>query len=149
VAVVTDRRRAGAAPYRFPDRCPVCGSEIVYEGEGIIARCSGGLYCDAQRKQSIRHFASRRAMDIEGLGDKLVEQLVDKALVRDVADLYALDIERVAALERMAPRSAGNLVAAIAGSKRTTLARFLFALGRKSGRPRPPPLPHIFRTSIR
>ncbi len=91
VSVQKDKRREGARRYRFPEQCPVCGSEIVYEGgEGIIARCSGGLFCRAQRKESIKHFASRRAMDIDGLGDKIVEQLVDKDMIRDSADLYGL-----------------------------------------------------------
>ncbi|MGA8260167.1 MAG: NAD-dependent DNA ligase LigA [Arenicellales bacterium] len=130
VSVEKQRRKKGARPYKFPARCPVCNSEIVYEGgAGIIARCSGGLFCDAQRKESIKHFASRRAMDIDGLGDKLVEQLVDKRLVKDVADLYALTAEEIAGLERMAQKSAGNLVAALEDSKDTTLERFLFALG--------------------
>ncbi len=129
VSVVAERRPRGARSYRFPTHCPVCGSHIVYEGEGIIARCSGGLYCSAQRKQSIKHFASRRAMDIEGLGDKLVDQLVESALVRDVADLYALTTEQLEDLERMGAKSAHNIVSAIAASRRTTLARFLFSLG--------------------
>ncbi|UCE77377.1 MAG: NAD-dependent DNA ligase LigA, partial [Gammaproteobacteria bacterium] len=94
-----------------------------------VARCTGGLYCEAQRKQAIRHFASRRAMDIEGLGDKLVEQLVDLKLVDDVAGLYALDAETLAGLERMGEKSAANLIAALEKSKHTTLDRFLYALG--------------------
>jgi len=130
VSVRRDERRKGARRYRFPDRCPVCGSGIVYEGgEGIIARCSGGLFCDAQRKESIKHFASRRAMDIDGLGDKIVEQLVDRGLVKDVADLYQLDKAQLADLDRMADKSAGNLVAALDRSRDTTLDRFLFGLG--------------------
>jgi len=130
VSVQKDKRKKGARRYKFPERCPVCGSEIVYEGgEGIIARCSGGLFCDAQRKESIKHFASRRAMDIDGLGDKIVEQLVDKGLVRDAADLYALDKEQLAGLDRMADKSAQNLVEALDKSKDSTLERFLFGLG--------------------
>ncbi|HSH43289.1 MAG TPA: NAD-dependent DNA ligase LigA [Arenicellales bacterium] len=130
VSVDKDKRKKGARAYRFPTHCPVCGSEIVYEGgEGIIARCSGGLFCDAQRKESIKHFASRRAMDIDGLGDKIVEQLVDRGMVNDVADLYALSKEEIAGLERMADKSAQNLVDALEKSKDTTLGRFLFALG--------------------
>jgi len=113
----------------MPTRCPVCGSEIVrLEGEAV-ARCSGGLYCAAQRKQAIRHFASRRAMDIEGLGDKLVDQLVDQHLVEDVSGLYGLSVEVLAALDRMGEKSAANLVAALERSKDTQLARFLYALG--------------------
>ncbi len=133
VTVVKELRRKGARRFKFPANCPVCGSQIVYEGgEGIIARCSGGLYCSAQRKQSIKHFASRRAMDIEGLGDKLVEQLVDTELVRDVADLYdgrRVNVDSLAALERMAEKSARNLMDAIERSRHTTLARFVYALG--------------------
>jgi DNA ligase (NAD+) len=130
VSVQRDKRRKGARRYKFPERCPVCSSEIVYEGgEGIIARCSGGLFCDAQRKESIKHFASRRAMDVDGLGDKIVEQLVDKDMVRDASDLYALGKEEIAGLERMADKSAQNLVDALEKSKDSTLGRFLFALG--------------------
>lgn len=130
VSVQKDKRRKGARRYKFPTRCPVCGSEIVYEGgEGIIARCSGGLFCDAQRKESIKHFASRRAMDIDGLGDKIVEQLVDKEMVNDAADLYGLTKEEIAGLERMADKSAQNLVDALEQSKDTSLERFLFGLG--------------------
>jgi len=130
VSVQKDKRKKGARRYVFPTHCPVCGSEIVYEGgEGIIARCSGGLFCDAQRKESIKHFASRRAMDIDGLGDKIVEQLVDRGMVNDAADLYALTREQIAGLERMAAKSAQNLVDALEKSKDTSLDRFLFALG--------------------
>ena len=113
----------------FPTKCPVCGSAIVTESDGVIARCSGGLYCDAQRKEHIKHFASRTAMDIEGLGDKLVEQLIDGKLVNNVAELYALTQEQVGGLERMADKSAANLLDALQRSKNTTLARFLYALG--------------------
>jgi len=113
----------------MPTACPECGSAIVrLEGEAI-ARCSGGLVCPAQRKASLLHFASRRALDIEGLGDKLVDQLVDAGLVRTPADLYTLDTPKLAALERMAEKSAANVVAAIERSKHTTLARFVFGLG--------------------
>ena len=113
----------------MPTACPECGSAIVrLEGEAI-ARCSGGLVCPAQRKAALLHFASRRAMDIEGLGDKLVEQLVDAGIVRTPADLYTLGIAKLAALERMAEKSAANVVAAIERSKSTTLGRFVFALG--------------------
>jgi len=129
VSVIRDRRPRGARPYEFPTRCPVCGSDIVYDDGGIIARCSGGLYCKAQRKESIKHFASRRAMDIGGLGDKLVEQLVEAGLVDDVADLYDLTREQLESLERMGEKSADNLLRAIERSKNTTLPRFLFALG--------------------
>lgn len=129
VSVVTDRRPGAARKYRFPKKCPVCRSDIVYDGDGIIARCSGGLYCSAQRKESIKHFASRRAMDIEGLGDKLVEQMVERGLVEGVSDIYALSKADLIGLERMAEKSAQKLVDAIERSKSTTLARFLYALG--------------------
>ena len=129
VSVVKKRRKSGAKKYVFPVKCPVCRSKIVYEGTGVIGRCSGGLYCDAQRKQSIKHFASRKAMDIEGLGDKIVEQLADDGLVHDVADLYLLKKGKIADLDRLADKSAENLLAALEKSKSTTLPRFLFALG--------------------
>jgi len=129
VAVVKERREPNAPVFEMPTQCPVCGSEVVrLEGEAV-ARCSGGLYCAAQRKQAIRHFASRRAMDIEGLGDKLVDQLVDQRLVKDVSGLYGLSVEVLAGLDRMGEKSAANLVAALEHSKDTQLARFLYALG--------------------
>ena len=115
--------------FEMPARCPVCGSEVVrLEGEAA-SRCTGGLFCPAQRKGALLHFASRRAMDIEGLGDKLVDQLVDSNKVRTPADLYTLDAATLAALDRMGEKSARNVVAAIAGSKNPTLARFVYALG--------------------
>ena len=127
--VVKDRRPRRTRRYYLPGRCPVCGSEVIrIEGESA-ARCSGGLVCPAQRKQAVRHFASRRAMDIEGLGEKLVEQLVDAGLVHSILDIYALTEEQLAALDRMGKKSAANLVAAIEKSRGTTLARFLYALG--------------------
>ena len=128
VSVITEKRPKRSRRFRFPERCPVCKSAIVYQG-GVIARCSGGLYCDAQRKENIRHFAGRGAMDIEGLGNKLVEQLVDEKLVHNAADLYALCAGQLAGLERMAEKSAANLIQALDTSRRTTLARFLYALG--------------------
>ncbi len=115
--------------FRMPRSCPVCGSAVVRERGGIDHRCSGGLFCGAQRKQAILHFAGRRAMDIEGLGDKLVDQLVDGGLIRTLPELYTLGLAKLAALERMAEKSAANLVAALDKSKQTTLARFLYALG--------------------
>ncbi len=133
VAVVADRRPHPAPP-RFAileayPVCPECGSHVVrLEGEAAV-RCTGGLYCPAQRKQALLHFASRRAMDIEGLGDKLVDQLVDRGLVHTPADVYGLDLATLAGLDRMAEKSAANLCAAIEASKATTLARFIFALG--------------------
>lgn len=129
VSVIKERRPSGTRIFHLPQRCPICDSEVVrVEGEAA-ARCSGGLYCPAQRKEAIRHFASRRAMDIEGLGEKLVDQLVEKGLVHGVADLYHLTLEQVAGLERMGEKSAENLLSALAKSKGTTLARFLYGLG--------------------
>lgn len=129
VSVYSERRPTKAVPYRFPEHCPVCGSQIVFDDGGAIGRCSGGLFCQAQRKESIKHFASRKAMDIEGLGDRLVELMVNEGLIDDVGDLYGLDVEQVAGLERMADKSASNLLRAIDASRRTSLARFLFGLG--------------------
>ena len=129
VRVIVERRPAHTHVARLPRHCPVCGSDVRrIEGE-VVARCTGGLVCAAQRKESLKHFASRRAMDIEGLGDKVVEQLVDAGLVHDASDLYGLGAERLAALERMGEKSAAKLVAAIDRSRETTLPRFLFALG--------------------
>jgi len=129
VRTVPDARKDRGPLFRLPKRCPVCGSEVVRLPDEAVARCSGGLYCPAQRKQALLHFASRRAMDIEGLGEKLVDQLVDAELVGTPADLYALDLERLAGLERMGEKSAQNLLGALEKSKRTTLARFVYALG--------------------
>jgi DNA ligase (NAD+) len=129
VSVVAERRPAQAAPFVMPARCPVCDSAVVREEGEAVSRCSGGLVCAAQRKQALLHFASRRAMDIEGLGERLVDQLVDAQLVRSPADLYRLDLASLAALERMGEKSAANLLEAIERSRHTTLARFIFALG--------------------
>ncbi|MFZ5511530.1 MAG: NAD-dependent DNA ligase LigA [Pseudomonadota bacterium] len=129
VAVVPERRTGKEQPFVMPTRCPVCGSHVERPADEAVARCTGGLVCPAQRKQALLHFASRRAMDIEGLGDKLVEQLVDHHLVRSPADLYKLGLAALASLERMGEKSAGNLLAAIEKSKKTTLARFIYALG--------------------
>jgi len=129
VRVIPERRPAGAEPFRIPEHCPACGSAVVRKEGEAAARCSGALVCPAQRVQAILHFASRRALDIDGLGDKLVEQLVERGEVREVPDLYGLSEERLTALDRMGPKSARNLVAAIEASKTTTLARFLYALG--------------------
>ena len=109
--------------------CPVCGSAVQRERGGMDYRCTGGLYCAAQRKQALLHFASRRAMDIEGLGDKIADQLVDAGMIRSLPELYALDVATLCKLDRMGEKSAANLVAALAGSKSTTLARFIYALG--------------------
>jgi DNA ligase (NAD+) len=129
VGVVPGKRSGYVPNFRMPRRCPVCGSEVVREKGSVDHRCSGGLFCAAQRKQAILHFAGRRAMDIEGLGDKLVDQLVDSGLIRTLPELYKLGVAKLAALDRMADKSARNLVDALEKSKRTTLARFLFALG--------------------
>jgi len=129
VGRVPGRRRGYVPNFRMPKACPVCGSAVVREKGANDHRCSGGLFCAAQRKQAVLHFASRRAMDIEGLGDKLVDQLVDGGLIDTLPDLYRLDVATLAALERMADKSAANLVAALERSKQATLARFLYALG--------------------
>ncbi len=129
VSVVLDRRIGGTRAFRFPKRCPICGSDIVGDADQVVLRCSGGLFCSAQLKESIKHFASRRAMDIEGLGSKLVDQLVETGHVRDVADLFDLDLEVLLSLERMGEKSARNLLDAIDHSQNTSLGRFLFALG--------------------
>tara|TARA_B110000467_G_scaffold5486_1_gene4909 strand:- start:164 stop:2209 length:2046 start_codon:yes stop_codon:yes gene_type:complete len=127
--VVVEKRPLEARLIEFPIRCPVCQSS-VQRGEGeAVARCSGGLFCGAQIKEAIKHFASRKAMDIDGLGDKLVELLVDKSVIFSVADLYELQPTQLVDLERMAEKSATNLIAAIDASKDTTLAKFLYALG--------------------
>lgn len=123
------QRPSDAVAVMAPEECPVCCSDVErIEGEAAI-RCTGGLYCSAQQKEAIKHFASRKAMDIEGLGDKLVEQLVDEELIKSVADLFSLQKEQLAVLERMGEKSAENLIAAIEKSKQTTLARFIFSLG--------------------
>ncbi|NNM79660.1 MAG: NAD-dependent DNA ligase LigA [Gallionella sp.] len=127
--VVIGQRTNEAREFVMPTLCPVCGSHVAKAEDEAVSRCTGGLYCPAQRKQALLHFASRRAMNIDGLGDKLVEQLVDANLVRTPADLYRLGLLAVVELERMGEKSAVNLLAAIEGSKRSTLARFIFALG--------------------
>jgi DNA ligase (NAD+) len=129
VRPLPEMRPAGARAFVMPTQCPECGSAIVKLPDEAIARCTGGLVCPAQRKQALLHFASRRALDIEGLGDKLVDQLVDADIVRTPADIYKLGLPKLATLERMADRSAANVFAAIAKSKATTLARFIFGLG--------------------
>lgn len=129
VSVVLEKRPADARAFVMPTNCPICGSHIIKQEDEAIARCSGGLFCPAQRKQAILHFASRRAMDIEGLGEKLVDQLVDAELVRTLADIYRLDMGTLANLDRMAEKSAQNILDALEHSKKTTLARFIYALG--------------------
>ncbi len=129
VRSLPERRPADAGRVVLPAQCPVCGSAVIRPEGEAIARCSGGLFCPAQRKEAIKHFASRKAMDIEGLGDKLVEQLVERGLVETPADLYRLTREQLIGLERMGEKSADNLLAALERSRETTLGRFLFALG--------------------
>ncbi|MDO8301252.1 MAG: NAD-dependent DNA ligase LigA [Lacisediminimonas sp.] len=130
VAHVPERRPADARQFVMPSSCPVCGSPIVRPEEEAIARCSGGwMKCAAQRKGGLLHFVSRRAMDVEGLGDQLVEQLVDKNLIATPADLYKLGLVALAELDRMADKSAQNVLDALEKSKSTTLARFIYALG--------------------
>lgn len=127
--VVLDQRPAHAQVITLPSQCPVCGSEVKRSEEGAVARCTGGLYCPAQVKEAIKHFASRRAMNIDGLGDKLVEQFFEQGLIRHIDDLYRLTVEQIAALERMGEKSAENIIAALNASKSTTLERFIYALG--------------------
>jgi len=129
VQVVMSKRVENTVAYKIPTHCPICDSlaERV-EGEAVL-RCTGGLYCPAQRKEAIKHFASRKAMDIDGLGDKIVEQLVDEGLIDDPADLFVLTVEQLAALERMGEKSAENLVNALNDAKQTKFARFLYSLG--------------------
>lgn len=129
VAVRLEKRPEFSQIFNMPHQCPVCGSHILKQSDEAVARCTGGLFCDAQRKQAIIHFASRKAMDIEGLGDKLVEQLVDANLVHALSDIYQLDVQTLAELDRMGEKSAQNIMQAIEASKKTTLARFIYALG--------------------
>lgn len=129
VSVVQSARKKGARKISKPDKCPICRSDIEHNEEEVLMRCTGGLFCRAQRTQSIIHFASRPAMDIDGLGIKLIEQLVDREILKSVADIYTLDMDTLSDLERMAEKSAGNLVSAIEKSKQVPLAQFLFALG--------------------
>ena len=129
IGVLHDRRPADARPIVFPETCPVCDSAIVrIEGEAV-ARCTGGLFCAAQRKEALKHFVSRKAMDIDGVGGKLIEQLVDRELIHTPADLFKLDLTTLTRLERMGAKSAENALASLEKAKNTTLARFIFALG--------------------
>ena len=129
IGVLHDRRPTDARPIVFPETCPVCDSAIVrIEGEAV-ARCTGGLFCAAQRKEALKHFVSRKAMDIDGVGGKLIEQLVDRELIHTPADLFKLDLTTLTRLERMGAKSAENALASLEKAKNTTLARFIFALG--------------------
>ncbi|WP_331352432.1 NAD-dependent DNA ligase LigA [Cellvibrio sp. UBA7671] len=129
VQVVESKRPVDARDILFPEHCPVCNSPVETVADEAVARCSGGLVCAAQRKEAIKHFASRKAMNVEGLGDKLVEQLVDLGLVNNLADIYSLTREQLSAMERMGDKSADNILAALENSKKTTLAKFIYALG--------------------
>lgn len=129
VRVIPEKRPAKTAVVRLPSSCPVCGSAVEREEGEAVARCTGALVCSAQLKESLRHFASRRAMDIEGLGSKLLDQLVEVGLVGNPADLYRLNPQQLAVLERMGEKSAANVQESLEHSKKTTFARFLFALG--------------------
>ncbi|HKJ88488.1 MAG TPA: NAD-dependent DNA ligase LigA, partial [Gammaproteobacteria bacterium] len=129
VKVVTERRPEGTEPYLLPGTCPECGSQVIRPEGEAIARCTGGLTCPAQRLHTILHFASRRAMDIDGLGEKIAQQLIERGMVHTPVDLYHLTVEGLKGLDRMAEKSATNLVKAIDASRETTLARFIYALG--------------------
>lgn len=129
VQVVESKRPDNARAIIFPEHCPVCASPVETIADEAVARCSGGLVCAAQRKEAIKHFASRKAMNVEGLGDKLVEQLVDVGLVNNLADIYSLTRDQLAAMERMGEKSADNILSALENSKKTTLAKFIYALG--------------------
>ena len=132
VSVVLANRPPNARRFEMPTVCPECGSHILKQEDEAVARCTGGLFCPAQRKQAITHYASRRAMDIEGLGEKLVDQLVEANLVHTLADIYSLDMPTLSNLERMAEKSAQNILDALNTSKNTTLARFIYALGMRN-----------------
>ena len=129
VSVLLDKRQPGATEFTMPRQCPVCGSVAVREEGEVDYRCTGGLFCSAQRKQAILHFAQRRAVEVDGLGEKLVDQLVDGKVIRTLADLYRLGLSSLASLDRMADKSAQNILQALEKSKQTTLPRFLFGLG--------------------
>lgn len=129
VGVVMEQRPDDTKEITFPSQCPVCGSDIErVEGEAV-ARCTGGLFCAAQRKEALKHFVSRRALDVDGMGDKIIEQLVEKQYVENPADLFQLTAGKLTGLDRMGPKSAQNLIAALEKAKQTTFARFLYALG--------------------
>ncbi len=129
VSVNIDQRPSDSRVYEFPDQCPVCHSPVLVEDDGVIARCSGGLICPAQVKQAIKHFVSRKAMDIDGLGERIVDILVEQKLITNIAGIYSLKYQQVVELEGFAEKSAENLIAAIEQSKQTELARLLYALG--------------------
>jgi DNA ligase (NAD+) len=129
LSVIIDRRPKDSQKIVFPTSCPVCNSDVErLEGE-VVARCTGGLFCAAQRVESIKHFASRKALDIDGLGERLVELLVELELIKDVADIFTLQAQQISNLERMGEKSAENLISAIDKSKNTSFAKFLYGLG--------------------
>lgn len=132
VSVVSEKRPASIRRFEMPAVCPECGSHILKQEDEAVARCTGGLFCPAQRKQAISHYASRRAMNIEGLGEKLVDQLVESNLVHTLADIYKLNLSTLSNLDRMAQKSAQNILDALEASKETTLARFIYALGMRN-----------------
>ncbi len=129
VRSLPELRSTDLQEFRMPEQCPICGSSVETDDAEAVVRCSGGLSCSAQHKESVRHFASRKAMDIDGLGEKIIDQLLDGHLIETVADLYRLDAQALSALDRLGVKSANNLIAAIDKSRSTTLPRFLFALG--------------------
>ncbi len=129
VRMIPDKRKKRTSAFILPDKCPICGSDVMRVTGEAVTRCTGGLFCPAQRKEALKHFAARRAMDIDGLGDKLIAQLVDKSLVENIADIYQLRAEQWASLERMGKKSSEKLMKALEDSKKTTFARFLYALG--------------------
>ncbi len=129
VRSIPEQRSSDLPVFRMPEQCPVCGSDVIRDADEAVIRCSGGLFCPAQRRQAIRHFAARRAMDIEGLGDKLIDQLVSRGMVETPADLFHLQLDELEQMERMGRKSATNLLEALEKSKQTSLGRFLFALG--------------------
>ncbi|HIF9147971.1 TPA: NAD-dependent DNA ligase LigA [Photobacterium damselae] len=147
VSVVESRRPADASPVIFPTECPVCQSKVErIEGEAV-ARCTGGLFCQAQRKEALKHFVSRKALDVDGCGEKVIEQLVDREMVTTPADLFRLSAGVVTALERMGPKSAQKLVDALGNAKETTLPRFIYSLGiREVGEATAANLAHYFET---
>jgi DNA ligase (NAD+) len=132
VFAIIEKRPANARRFEMPQTCPECGSHILKQADEAVVRCTGGLFCPAQRKQAITHFASRKAMDIEGLGEKLVDQLVSANLIHNLADIYQLDVHTLSNLDRMAQKSAQNILDALQASKSTTLARFIYALGMRN-----------------
>lgn len=149
VKVIKERRPDSATDIVFPTECPVCGSQVEKPEDEAVTRCTAGLYCSAQRKEAIKHFASRKALDVDGLGDKIVEQLVDEGLIKSPADLFSLSAEQIAGLDRMGPKSAANLVNALQAAKQTSLPKFLYSLGiREVGEATALNLANHFRTLV-